>query len=218
MLSAFRRVFELDSNLPCNKPLLVVLSGPSGVGKDTVLQKMREMQIPMHYAITATTRPKRPGEIDGYHYYFLSVEDFKKKIEQGEFLEYANVYGNWYGSPKSPVIRALKEGKDVLLKLDVQGARSVRKDFPEALLLFLAPPSIEWLKYHLRARKTETPEKLRAREEAALEELKAADEFDYVVLNRDNDVESVVREIVEIINREKSSRCLGRPQESSVSR
>jgi guanylate kinase len=187
-------------------PLLIVLSGPSGVGKDTVLQKMRDLGLPMHYAITATTRNRRPGEIDGFHYYFLSEEEFREKKEQNEFLECAQVYGHWYGSPKTPIREALARGQDVILKIDVQGARSVREQAPEALSIFLAPPSIEWLRHHLRARKTETPEKLREREQAAIAELKAAQEFDHVVVNRDGDVEGVVREIAHLIARDRLGR------------
>ncbi len=187
-------------------PLLVVLSGPSGVGKDTVLQKMRELGLPMHYALTATTRNRRPGEMDGYHYYFLTEEEFEKKKEQNEFLEHACVYGYWYGSLKAPIREALERNQDVILKIDVQGARSVRKEAPDALFIFLAPPSIEWLRHHLRARKTETPEKLREREQAAIVEMDARDEFDHVVVNRDGDVEGVVREIEDLIARARAGR------------
>lgn len=186
--------------------LLVVLSGPSGVGKTTVLQKMRDLGLPMHYAITATTRARRPGEIDGFHYYFRTAEEFAELKARGEFLEHAEVYGNWYGSPKEPIRAALARRQDVVINLDVQGARSVRETVPEALFIFLAPPSIEWLREHLRARKTEDEEKLRAREAAALAELEAAGEFDHVVVNRDKDVEGVVREIAHIMAQERLSR------------
>ncbi len=186
--------------------LFLVLSGPSGVGKDTVLQKMRDMGLPLHYAITATTRSRRPGEIDGFHYYFLTEEEFLARKERNEFLEYAQVYGFWYGSPKQPIREALARKQDVILKIDVQGARSVREQVPDALFIFLAPPSIDWLRYHLRARKTETGEKLRAREEAAIAEMKAAGEFDHIVVNRDNDVEGVVREIAHLITQARLSR------------
>jgi guanylate kinase len=186
--------------------LLIVLSGPSGVGKDTIIQKMRDLGLPMHYAITATTRNRRPGEIDGFHYYFLPVEEFQQKQLEGEFLEYAEVYGYWYGPPKQPIRDAVARGQDVLLKIDVQGARSVRRIAPDALFVFLAPPSIKWLRDHLRARKTETPEKLREREAAAIAELEAASEFDHVVVNRDHDVEGVVREIIDILNQERLNR------------
>lgn len=188
---------KLDDNLPA---LLVVLSGPSGVGKDTVLQRMRDLGLPMHYAITATTRPRRPGEIDGFHYYFISEDEFHERKEQNEFLEYARVYGNWYGSLKQPIREALARGQDVILRIDVQGARSVREQVPEGLFLFLAPPSIGWLRYHLRGRKTETGAKLRRREEAAIGELTSAGEFDHIVVNQDNDVDEVVREIIHLIS------------------
>lgn len=186
--------------------LLIVLSGPSGVGKDTVLQEMRDLGLPLYYAITATTRPQRPGEIDGYHYFFLTEEEFQQKQAQGEFLECANVYGYWYGSPKGPIREALSRGQDVMLKLDVQGARSVREQAPGATLIFLAPPSIDWLRDKLRERKTEPPDKLAARERAALTELEEAGKFDYVVVNRDNDVQSVVRQIAALIEGARHSR------------
>ena len=196
-----RRVTHQDS-----PPLLVVLSGPSGVGKDTVLQEMRDQGLRMHYAITATTRNRRPGEIDGFHYYFLTEPEFHEMRERGELLEYANVYGSWYGPPKEPIRAALACGEDVILKIDVQGARTVREQAPDAVFIFLAPPSIEWLREKLRARKTETAEKLRMREQAALEEMEAAGEFDYVVVNRDNDVEGVVREIARLIEQVRANR------------
>ncbi len=187
-------------------PLLIVLSGPSGVGKDTVIQKMRDLGLPMHYTITATTRPRRPGEIDVFHYYFLSQEEFLARKEQSEFLEYAEVYGFWYGSPKQPIRDALDKGRDVVLKIDVQGARSVQAQVPDALFLFLAPPSIEWLRTHLRERKTETPEKLREREQAAIGELEAACLFDHVIVNQDNDVAEVVREVMHVITQERRNK------------
>ncbi len=186
--------------------LLVVLSGPSAVGKDTVIQRMRDLGLPMHYAITATTRPRRPGEIDGFHYYFLTEEEFERRREQNEFLEYAKVYGHWYGSPKLPVRDALVRGQDVILKLDVQGSRAVMRQAPEALFLFLAPPSIGWLRYHLRERKTESGARLREREEAAIAELSAASEFDHIVVNQDNDVDQVVREITHLISQHRRNK------------
>lgn len=176
------------------------------MGKDTVLQKMRDMGLPLHYAVTATTRPRRPGEIDGFHYYFLSPEQFERKLAENSFLEHAKVYQHWYGSPREPVEEHLRRGQDVILKVDVQGARSVRQAMPEAVLIFLAPPSLTWLREHLRERKTDTGDRLRAREEAAIAELQAADEFDHIVVNRDNDVEAVVEEIAEIIAQERKNR------------
>lgn len=186
--------------------LLVVLSGPSGVGKDTVLQGMRDLGLPFYYAITATTRPQRPGEVDGFHYHFLTDDEFRHKLAQNEFLESADVYGYCYGSPKAPVREALARGQDVMLKIDVQGARSVKVQVPDALFLFLAPPSLDWLREHLHGRMTETPEKLAAREQAAMTEMEAAGEFDHVVVNRDNDVEAVVREIVSLIESSRHTR------------
>lgn len=191
-----RHPLQPEAELPA---LLVVLSGPSAVGKDTVIQRMRDLGLPMHYAITATTRPRRPGEIDGFHYYFISDEEFRERRDQNEFLEYAQVYGYWYGSPKQPVREALARGEDVILRIDVQGSRSVMEQVPEGLFLFLAPPSIGWLRYHLRERKTESGNQLKRRELAAIGELAAASEFDYIVVNQDNDVDGVVREIIHLI-------------------
>lgn len=197
---------ETDDDSQVEPPLLVVLSGPSGVGKDTVLQSMRDLGLQMHYAITVTTRERRPKEIDGFHYHFIPIERFTEFRDRDEFLEWANVYGKLYGSLKQPVKDALDRGQDVMLKIDVQGARSIRARVPDALTIFLAPPSIEWLKEHLVARKTETPEKLKERQVAAIDELASADEFDHVVVNRDNDVEAVVREIVHLIAQARPNR------------
>ena len=191
--------------------LLVVLSGPSGVGKDTVLQKMRDLGLPLAYAVTATTRPRRPGEVDGFHYHFLSEAEFMELKERGEFLEYAEVYGNWYGSLRQPIRAALAEGRDVILKIDVQGARSVMEQAPDALFLFLAPPNLDWLREKLRARKTETEEKLRAREAAAIGELESAHRFDHVIVNQENDVDEVVRQVMQHIAQERRDRPAVRP-------
>ena len=183
--------------------LLVILSGPSGVGKDAVLNAMRgTFGAAAHYAVTATTRPIRPGERDGIDYYFVSPERFQQLRAHGELLEHAQVYGRWYGVPKAPLRDALAAGKDVLLKVDVQGARFISQLLPSALLIFLRPPSMEELERRLRARKTELPEELARRIETARGELAQADCFDYAVENETDAVDAAVRRIAAIIAHE----------------
>ena len=127
-------------------PLLVVLSGPSGVGKDAALAKLKELDRPWHFVVTATTRPQRPGEQNGRDYIFLDHDAFLKMRDDGEFLEYAEVYGRWYGVPRSQVRNGFDSGKDVILKVDVQGAETVRKIAPEAVFVFMVPGTFEELK------------------------------------------------------------------------
>ena len=187
-----------------SSPLFVVLSGPSGVGKDAVLNAMRAARgAGVHYAVTATTRPIRPGERDGVDYYFVSPQRFHELRAQGELLEHAQVYGRWYGVPKAPLRDALADGKDVLLKVDVQGARTISRLLPGALLIFLAPPSMEELERRLRERKTESPDDMARRIETARGELAQADRFHYVVENETDAVEAAVRRIAAIIAQER---------------
>lgn len=183
-------------------PLLVVISGPSGVGKDTVLQRMKERGLPMHFVVTATTRPKREGEQDGVDYFFVSREQFAEMIEQGELLEYAIVYQDYKGIPKSQVREALGSGTDVVMRLDVQGAETIRKLYPEALLIFLSTRSEDELVRRLQARKTETAENLKLRIATARQELRRVDMFDYYVINADNQLDATVDTIASIIKAE----------------
>ena len=132
-----------------SKPLLIVLSGPSGVGKDAVLTRMRKLGHPFHYIITATTRPQRPGERNGVDYYFLSQEAFQQMIDKGQFLEWAEVYGNYYGVPRNKITQALSKGKDVIVKVDVQGAATIKKILSQVVFIFLMPPSMEELERRL---------------------------------------------------------------------
>jgi guanylate kinase len=199
--------------LPRPHPLLIVLSGPSGVGKDAVLQRMKERNIPLFYAVTATTRPRREGEIDGLHYYFLSIEEFERMREQGEFLEHACVYGNYYGVPRKPVADALALGQDVLLKVDVQGAETIQRSFPQALFIFLAPPSMAELAERLRTRKTEPPMMLLKRLMTAREEMRKLEIFDYVVVNYQDRVDEAVDKILAIVTAEK---CKVKPRKVSL--
>ena len=184
-------------------PLLVVLSGPSGVGKDAVLSELRKLDRPWHFAVTATTRPMRPGERDGVDYIFLDADTFARMRERDEFLECAEVYGRWYGVPRSQARDALRSGKDVFLKIDVQGAATIRRIAPESLLIFLIPPSLEELQQRLRGRMTESATDLERRLRTAEEELALVGFFDYRVVNPDGMLEQAAADINAIITAEK---------------
>ncbi len=188
--------------LPQPEPLLVVISGPSGVGKDSVIQRMKERNLPFHFVVTATTRPPRPGERHGVDYFFVSREEFAEMIEKGELLEYALVYNDYKGIPKEQVRRALASGKDVVMRIDVQGAATVRRLCPEAVLIFLTTESEEELVRRLQKRKTESPEDLKLRIATARKELERLSEFDYVVVNREGRLDEAVDVIVAIITAE----------------
>ena len=184
-------------------PLLIVLSGPSGVGKDAALNALKLLDRPWHFVVTATTRPQRPGEQDGIDYIFLETAAFLEMKEQDELLECAQVYGNWYGVPRSQVSQGLKEGKDVILKVDVQGADTVRKLAPEALFVFMVPGSFDELRDRLTQRMTERPSEIDLRLSIAWSELGRVAEYDYRVVNRDDQLEQVIAEIDAIITAEK---------------
>lgn len=184
-------------------PLLVVLSGPSGVGKDAVLTRMREGPVPYHFTVTATTRAQRPGERDGVDYIFLTPPQFDQMVEQDGFLEWAHVYGNRYGVPKEQVRKALDQGKDVLLKADVQGAATMKRLAPEAVFIFLVAPSLEELERRLQDRKTESTTDVNLRLRTARAEMGHQPMFDHVVVNADNALDDAVAEIEAIIARER---------------
>lgn len=184
------------------RPLLIVISGPSGVGKDTVLQRMMERQLPFHFVVTATTRAIRPNEVDGKDYIFVTRDQFAEMIEQGELLEHAFVYNDYKGIPRQQVQQALASGRDVVMRLDVQGAETIRKLFPEALLIFLTTQSEVELVERLRLRRTEEPENLKLRIATARQELKRVDIFDYLVVNPDQRLDNTVDTIMAIINAE----------------
>ena len=184
-------------------PLLVVVSGPSGVGKDAVFQYMRELDRPWHFVVTATTRPRRRSERNGIDYLFLDTEEFEHMREGEQFLECAEVYGNWYGVPKQQVRDALAKGKDVFVKLDIQGAATVRTVVKDALMVFLAPPSIDELERRLRFRKSESLESLRLRTEAARGEMDAMDDFEYRVVNHNQRLDLAAFCIDAIVTAEK---------------
>lgn len=186
-------------------PLLVVISGPSGVGKDAVLADLRETHPELFFAVTATTRPKRPGETDNLDYIFLTPGRFDQLLSLGEFLEHAHVYGNQYGVPKGPLRDAMAAGKDVVVKVDVQGAATIRELAPDAFLIFLAAPSMEELEHRLTTRKTESPQQLALRIETAREEMGQADAFDCVIVNETDAVHGTVEQVVDVVSAERAN-------------
>lgn len=183
-------------------PLIVVISGPSGVGKDTLIERMAELGHNHHFTITATTRDPRPGERDGVNHFFISRERFIDLIARDELLEWAEVYGNYYGVPKQQVRDALARGQHVLIRVDVQGARRLREIAPDALQIFVKPPSMEILKRRLVERGVNSKEDMEFRLAAAREELREAEKFDYCVINEEDDLDDAVRQVSEIFARE----------------
>ncbi len=179
-------------------PLLIVISGPSGVGKDAVLNRLREREVSFHFVVTATTRARREGERDGFDYIFVSVEEFERMIAEDELMEYAKVYGDYKGIPKQQVREAFESGKDVVLRIDVQGAATIRKLCPEVVTIFLIVRDENELVYRLITRKSEPPDKIQQRIETARNELRRVGEFDYVVENPDKKLDETV-EIIEAI-------------------
>jgi guanylate kinase len=182
-----------------SNPLLVVLSGPSGVGKDTVLNALKKSGRDFHFVVTANTRPKRPEEVDGADYIFVSKERFAQMINNDELLEHAVVYGDYKGIPRQQVRDALASGQDVLMRLDVQGAATVRRLVPEAVLIFLTAPTEQELVARLRSRKTDPPDQLQLRIATSRQEMKRVAEFDYVVVNREGCVEEAVGDVLAIV-------------------
>jgi len=184
-------------------PLLIILSGPSGAGKDALLNRMKELGVPFHYVVTSTTRPPRTGEKDGVEYTFVSESGFQEMLQRGDLVESAKVYGYWYGVPKHEVKQALDEGKDVVLKIDVQGAATIRNLLPGAVLVFLTLPSLEEYERRLRQRKTESDTDLKVRLGKVTEELRSMLIFDYVVVNRQDELDGAVDQIKAIVAAEK---------------
>ena len=191
-----------DHNPDQYEPLLVVISGPSGVGKDTVIKCMKERNQPIHFVITATNRPPRKGEIHGVDYFFVSTDKFAAMIEHDELIEYALVYNDYKGVPKEQVRQALTSGKDVVMRVDVQGAATIKDLCPDALLIFLTTQDEDELVNRLKARQTETPEGLNLRIATARKELQRIKDFDYVVINRDSHLDEAIDTILDIIHAE----------------
>jgi guanylate kinase len=184
--------------------LLIVLSGPSGVGKDALLKKMKERKYPFHYVVTITSRPRRKGEMDGVDYRFVSQREFQRMIDDGELLEWANVYGNYYGVPRGEISQALSKGKDVIVKVDVQGAKTIKQILPQAVFIFLRPPSMEELERRLRQRRSESDRDLALRLRKAEEEMKSLPLFDHVLTSHQGKLDEVISQIQAIVTAEKS--------------
>jgi guanylate kinase len=186
-----------------HRPRLFVISGPSGVGKDTVIDGLRPLLPDFYFAVTATTRERRPGEVDGIHYFFVSDAEFQSDRAEGEFIESAEVYGNWYGVPRRAVRAALRDGRNAIVKVDVQGAATMRQLAPHAVLIFLMPPSLEELFQRLLHRKTDGEQVVLRRMRTAAQELTSVNQFDYVVFNEDERLQDTLDNILAIIRAEQ---------------
>jgi guanylate kinase len=185
------------------RPLVIVLSGPSGVGKDATIARIRDSGVKFHYIVTATTREKRPNEIDGSHYHFLTRRNFKQMIAQDEFLEYAEVYGNLYGVPKNEVRQAMDRGEDVIIKVDVQGASTLKKKIPDAVFICLLPPSMHDLQERLKNRNSDSAKSVSTRMNKAEQEIGCLPLFDYCVVNNKDDLDRTAQAVAGIIRTEK---------------
>ncbi|TAE53256.1 MAG: guanylate kinase [Nostocales cyanobacterium] len=164
---------------------LIVLTGPSGVGKGTLLQKLLERHPELYYSVSATTRSPRPGEVDGINYYFVARNQFEKLVAQGEFLEWAEFAGNYYGTPRTAVLDKIKSGKLVILEIELEGARQIRRSYPGALSVFILPPTFSELENRIRGRGQDSDEAIARRLHRAQEEIQAAGEFDIQIVNDD---------------------------------
>lgn len=184
------------------KPLLIVISGPAGAGKDSVIHKMKELGLQFHFVVTATTREPREGEVHGKDYFFYSREKFEEMVANDEFIEHADVYTQYKGVLKSQVKTAMESGKDVVMRVDVQGAATIKQKFPEAVLIFVCLADIEELFERLRARKTDTEVQLNIRIALTKHEYSRINEFDYRVFNRAGKLEKTARNIEAIITAE----------------
>ena len=200
-MEAGRRMTQQPPAKPAWPGLMIVLSAPSGAGKGAIRQRLQERMPGLLYAVSVTTRPKRPGEVDGVNYHFVTPEEFQARVAAGEFVEWARVYGNYYGTPREPMETWLREGRDVICEKDVQGALSLMDIYPDAVYIFTMPPSLEELRRRIERRGTESPEARRQRLASADYEMACVDRYDYVVVN--DDLERVVEDIMAIIRAEK---------------
>ncbi len=180
---------------------LIVISGPSGAGKGTICKALLEREDNLYISVSATTRSPREGEVDGVNYYFLTQEEFKKKVDNNEFLEWAEVHGNYYGTPKFNVEEMINEGKNIILEIDVQGALNVKKNCEDGVFIFILPPSMEELKRRIIARGSETPESLIKRFKTAYEEINYISKYNYAVVN--DDLEEAVKKVQNILYAEE---------------
>ena len=183
--------------------LLIVLSGPSGVGKDALLRRMKEQKYPFHYVVTVTSRPRREGERDGVDYRFISQREFQQMIDNGELLEWASVYGNYYGVPRKEISQALSKGRDVIVKVDVQGAATIKRILPQAVCIFLRPPSMEELERRLKQRHSESAKDLALRLQKAEEEMKSLPLFDHVLTSYQGKLDEAISQIQSTVAAEK---------------
>ena len=193
---------DSEFNVHHPQPLLIVISGPSGAGKDTVMQRMQERGLPFHFVVTATTRAMRANEVHGRDYWFISNEEFARMIDEDELIEHAIVYGDYKGIPKQQVREALASGMDVVMRIDVQGAETVRKMAPDVLMIFITTESEAELVHRLETRKTETADSLAIRIATARKELNRLEAFDYVIVNKDFHLDHTVDMIRAIIDAE----------------
>lgn len=185
------------------KPIVVVISGPSGVGKDVMIERMIESgRLGFHFTVTTTTRDPRPGEKDGVNHHFVTVDDFVNLIAADDLLEWAQVYGNYYGVPKQQVRDALNAGTHVIIRVDVQGAKRLSEIIPEALLIFITPPSLDVLEKHLKNRGVDSEEEMVKRLAAANEEISQESLFDFTVINFEGQLDQTVNSVVAIIQSE----------------
>lgn len=182
--------------------MVVVMSGPSGVGKDAILERMAELKYPFHFVITATTRAPRPGEVEGVNHYFVDRARFQELIDTNELLEHAEVYGNMYGVPKQQVRDALAAGQHVMIRVDVQGAARIRQLVADALLIFIMPPTLVSLQQRLEDRGVDAIEAITVRRSRAIDEINEATWFDHSVVNHDQRLDDAVRDVIDIIDRE----------------
>ena len=189
-----------------SRGLLLVISGPAGSGKGTVIKYLMEKERDIAYSVSATTRSPRPGEVDGVNYHFISVDDFKLRIEQGGILEYTEYCGNFYGTPKKEAEEVLDAGKNLILEIEVEGAANVKRLCPDAVLIMLLPPSHAEQERRLRGRGTEPEDKILARLAQAREEIKQLGIYDYIVYNQDGAAEECAQDISSIIRAERLSR------------
>ncbi len=189
------------------QPLLIVISGPSGAGKDSVIRALKQRGLPIHFVVTATSRPKRPNEVEGVDYLFVSRARFEEMIANNELIEHAVVYGEYKGVPRNQVMDALASGKDVILRVDVQGALTLRQQFPEAVLIFLSAEDLDEIAKRLESRSTEEEEDLRRRLDTAQWEIDHLCEFDYWVVNRRGKLKQTADILIAIIQAEHHRTC-----------